>query len=291
MSNVIIVGAPRSGTNMLRDMLIKLDGVETWPCDEINYIWRHGNISYPSDCFTPEMATPEVKSYIKRQFDSFRVKSNADVIIEKTCATTLRVGFVNEVFPEAKYIHIIRDGADAVGSAKLRWTANLDIPYLMKKVRYVPISDLPYYAIRYAWNRLVKLFSKNRTLSYWGPQLDNMKELTSGFSVFEICALQWKVCVSRSRKELEQYDPRRVYTLKYEDFVANPTEEFVKLSKFIGKIPSAETVKKVVGSTSSKSVGKGRSQLDTKEAKKVNDIISEELKLYGYLPLDKDNDI
>jgi len=39
MSNtdIIIVGAPRSGTNMLRDVLTSFDGVCTWPCDEINY--------------------------------------------------------------------------------------------------------------------------------------------------------------------------------------------------------------------------------------------------------------
>ena len=40
---VVIIGAARSGTNMLRDVLVKLPGVGTWPCDEINYIWRHGN--------------------------------------------------------------------------------------------------------------------------------------------------------------------------------------------------------------------------------------------------------
>ena len=43
----MIIGAARSGTNMLRDVLTSLDGVDTWPCDEINYIWRHGNIRWP----------------------------------------------------------------------------------------------------------------------------------------------------------------------------------------------------------------------------------------------------
>ena len=32
------------GHNMLRDVLTKLPGVATWPCDEINYIWRHGTV-------------------------------------------------------------------------------------------------------------------------------------------------------------------------------------------------------------------------------------------------------
>ena len=66
---LIIIGAPRSGTNMLRDLLTELPGVGTWPCDEINYIWRHGNVQYPSDEFIPHMATPRIRKYIRKQFD------------------------------------------------------------------------------------------------------------------------------------------------------------------------------------------------------------------------------
>ena len=45
--DVVIIGAPRSGTNMLRDVLTSLPGFATWPCDEINLIWRHGNRDLP----------------------------------------------------------------------------------------------------------------------------------------------------------------------------------------------------------------------------------------------------
>jgi len=53
---IIIVGAGRSGTNMLRDLLAQLPEFSTWPCDEINYIWRHGNRGFETDEFTREMA-------------------------------------------------------------------------------------------------------------------------------------------------------------------------------------------------------------------------------------------
>jgi len=55
---IIIIGAARSGTNILRDTLTQLPSITTWSCDEINYIWRHGNINYPSDEFPVELATP-----------------------------------------------------------------------------------------------------------------------------------------------------------------------------------------------------------------------------------------
>ena len=81
---VIIVGAPRSGTNMLRDILTSFDNIATWPCDEINYIWRHGNMFYPSDEIPAQNATDQVKKYILGSFDSIHKKYNADILIEKT---------------------------------------------------------------------------------------------------------------------------------------------------------------------------------------------------------------
>ena len=66
--NIIIIGAPRSGTNMLRDVLTSINGIETWPCDEINYVWRHGNVFYPSDEIPVENASPAVKRYIQKSF-------------------------------------------------------------------------------------------------------------------------------------------------------------------------------------------------------------------------------
>ena len=37
-NTVIIIGAPRSGTNILRDTLTSLSNVGTWGCDEIPYL-------------------------------------------------------------------------------------------------------------------------------------------------------------------------------------------------------------------------------------------------------------
>ncbi|MFV8463419.1 sulfotransferase family protein [Vibrio campbellii] len=282
MKPIIIIGAPRSGTNMLRDMLAQLDGVETWPCDEINYIWRHGNTRHPSDAFTKEMASPYVKKFIREEFYKFNKASNSDFILEKTCANSLRVSFVDTIFPEAKYINIVRDGTDAVGSAKLRWTAKLDIPYILKKIKYVPKTDIPFYAIRYLGNRVAKFFSKEGKLSYWGPLLDAGVLSNANLSIFEVCAIQWKECVVKARQQLSFIDSDRVYTLRYEDFVASPQEEFLKLAEFIGKKPSLSVVESVVGNTSSKSVGKGRREIDFRQKDRINEIIGDELSRYGY---------
>ena len=103
---VIIIGAGRSGTNMLRDALTALDGFETWPCDEINPVWRHGNINWPTDAIPPERAA-NPRAYIRRAFQRiWRETGKPCFVVEKTCANSLRVPFVDAVVPEAEYIHI-----------------------------------------------------------------------------------------------------------------------------------------------------------------------------------------
>lgn len=237
---MIIIGAGRSGTNMLRNVLSQLDGVVTWPCDEINYIWRHGNRDFPTDELQPSHATPAVASYIRSQFSSLIRSANLDrypseerIILEKTCANSLRVPFVDSALPEARYIHIVRDGRDVVSSAIQRWKAPLDIPYLIAKARFVPASDLPYYASRYFINRLVKLTSEESALSVWGPRFEGMSELAKNRSLPEVCAKQWIRCVELATSALKEMPDSKVFYLRYEDFVAEPVTTLESISRFL----------------------------------------------------------
>ena len=198
--NVVIIGAARSGTNMLRDVLTSLDGVDTWPCDEINYIWRHGNIRWPNDEIPAERATAQVSAYVNRAFYDIRRSTGAATIVEKTCANSLRVPFVQRIVPDARYVFIVRDGVDAAVSASQRWSAALDLPYLAKKTRYVPVSDLPYYASRYAAARVHRLTSRERRLSTWGPRFDGMDDALAQHDLLTVCGLQWQRSVELARE-------------------------------------------------------------------------------------------
>ncbi|MEN8170721.1 MAG: sulfotransferase [Pseudomonadota bacterium] len=279
---VIIVGAPRSGTNMLRDMLVELVDVETWPCDEINYIWRHGNVRYPSDEFSVGMAVPAVSAYIQKQFDKLADASNADVLIEKTCANSLRVGFVDQVIPNAKYIFIVRDGLDVVGSALERWQASLDVPYLLKKARYVPPTDLPYYATRYMMNHLYRLISRENHLAFWGPAMNDMDKLLEKYTLTEVCALQWKWCVDNAERDFASIPSQNVIRVSYEEFVQSPVSEFERMAEFIGK-DTPDSVKEYLrNNVHPSSIGKGRAALGKEQVESLRPLISDSLEHYGY---------
>lgn len=284
MQEVVIIGAPRSGTNMLRDVLCSLPDIATWPCDEINYLWRHGNASYPSDEIPKERANERVKAKVKRSFNWVSQEYNANYVVEKTCANSLRVPFVNEVIPNAKYVFIVRDGIDATGSAKLRWTAKLDIPYILEKVRFVPKADLPYYAGRYFWSRIYRTFSREKRLAFWGPALNDMQSILREHTLNEVCAIQWQQCVDKANQALMSMPEDKYIKVRYEDFVQKPAEELRRILVFLGyKELDEDLIASSVARVSSKSIGKGRAELDDNEVKSLEALVSETLKAHKYL--------
>ena len=279
---VIVVGAPRSGTNMLRDVLAGIESVATWPCDEINYIWRHGNVRHDSDELTPDMASPTIVHYIRQQFDWVADHYKAHTVVEKTCANSLRVPFVSQVMPDAKYIFIRRDGLDAVGSAMKRWKAELDISYLARKARFVPIVDLPYYGGRYLWNRIYRLVSRGERLAFWGPQLDDMQRLLEAHSLDEVCALQWQRCVDAAATAFDVMPQQRWLEVGYEDFVREPGCELARILEFLELNVSAEAQSDAVIGVRADSIGKGRAALDEAAVKRLESIVHPTLARYGY---------
>jgi len=283
MQTVIIIGAPRSGTNILRDILTRIPGIGTWPCDEINYIWRHGNLTYPSDEFTDSMARPEVCDYIQKSFRRIARSTGCQILIEKTCANSLRIGFVDRVFPEAQYIFIRRNGYDVVGSALKRWTAGIEPSYILQKARFVPIGDLPYYANRFIWNRLFRLFSDEKRVAYWGPQIRCMQEWQENCKLEELCAHQWVQCIDAASDALKRIPNERVCRIRYEEFVRSPAGVLAAILNFIGVSTDSISFESVTEDVNERSVGRGQSELGDEVMEKLLPIMGETLKRHGYL--------
>jgi len=61
------------------------------------------------------MARPKVVKNIRQAFEKYE-RTHGGVVVEKTPSNVLRIPFINEVFPEARYIHIYRNGYDSVSS-------------------------------------------------------------------------------------------------------------------------------------------------------------------------------
>ncbi|WP_051214134.1 sulfotransferase family protein [Maritalea myrionectae] len=258
---VIIIGAARSGTNILRDCLTGLEGFETWDCDEINPIWRHGNLTYPNDEIPVEKATENVKSYVRNQFIRlWKEKGRPRFVVEKTCANSLRVPFVHTIFPEAKFVFIVRDGIDVIASSKHRWKGELELPkfnYFYSKAKYAPKLDLPWYAASFIQSRIGLIAGNKKNLRSWGPRFEGMDGLAE-YSLEELCATQWVICVEKAMTDLHTVPNSNVHSLKYENLVSDPGIELEKISRFLEYTTAQKVVSDVAKQVRNNSVGKGK---------------------------------
>lgn len=279
---VIIVGAPRSGTNMLRDVLAGLPGIGTWPCDEINLMWKHGNRSVPHDELDATHARPKVTTYLRHRFDVFGRRSGLPVMVEKTCATSLRVDFAAAVFPDAKFIFIHRHGLDAAASTSKRWNATFDLRYTARKARYVPVSDVPAYAVGFARDRYLKWrtgASERDVTSWWGPRPHDYRTLQREHGLPDLAAIQWQRCVEASRRDLGGLGDS-VHRVAYEDFVTQPRAELSRILDFIGR-PDAMTPN-AVDDVRTGSVGRARNSLDDSTRVRLTAMLADDLEALGH---------
>ena len=278
---IIIIGAPRSGTNMLRDTLTKLPNCATWPCDEINYIWKHYHKSYKTDAFPESFANEKTRKYILNKFQWVSNKYNCHFVVEKTCANSLRVEYLHKLLPDAKFVFIYRNGLDVIGSSMKRWKASLELSYLVKKARFVPITDLPLYAFKYMWNHTYRSISREKRLAVWGPKFEGLEKLKDS-PLDEICAKQWKACVDASTKGAALIPSRHKTIVTYENFVASPKEELARIANDLGLEFNQNHIAFATSTVSKQSVNKGIHSLTKEQSQRLGNIIETTMQEHGY---------
>jgi hypothetical protein len=185
------------------------------------------------------------------------------------------------VLPGAKYVLITRDGLDAAASAMQRWDARLDLSYTAAKARFVPVSDIPFYGVRFLSGRLGRRSSPSgRVSAWWGPRPHDYRELMASHPLDELCAIQWQRCVDQSTAALDDLGDDRLHRVRYEDFVTDPGGHVRDLAAFLGI--AHEPPARVDGVVAS-SVGKGRSALGAEATSRLEGLVGSTLKELGYV--------
>lgn len=130
---VVIGGAPRSGTTLLRTLLGRHPAIASLP--ETTVFLRR--ISPPAE-IARRLGWPAAEiahwqrssrsqvAFIERLAAEVRARSGKPVWAEKTPLNVLRFGFARRAFPRAKLVHILRDGRDVACSLRHKPFAKLD---------------------------------------------------------------------------------------------------------------------------------------------------------------------
>lgn len=113
----LVFGCPRSGTSILGELIAFHPG--TLYSFEARKIWEAKDIPEgDSHRLTEAQATPAAIKRIRSVFrEQIEASTNPNIIaVEKSPRSTARIPFLRTVLPEAKLIHIIRDGRDTACS-------------------------------------------------------------------------------------------------------------------------------------------------------------------------------
>lgn len=239
-SPIFIIGAPRSGTTLLGKILSSSPSVTYF--EEPNVIWRYKNWKkHGHEEFSKDDATDDVKDFIRKNFSI-----NGSVFIEKTPANALRLDFIREIYPNAKFIFLYRNSEAVVKSMKKKWLyeddkngASLgdDIPFRQLRLqatrfKAVPFVDKPFY-FKTAINELMfQFFGKKR--SFWGPQYKNFMNDAKLGDIDYICHKQWNLLTSKMIDFSAGLPEESYFELTYEHLVKEPSHWVIKLANFCG---------------------------------------------------------
>lgn len=283
LAPIIIIGAARSGTKFLRDTLSQDASFKCVPYD-INYIWRIGNEHVPFDELDPANITPKMRRDIITQIykiAGIELHSANIRLIEKSVSNGLRVEFIEEIFPNAIYVHLVRDGRATIESAMRLWQAPADTGSLMRKLKDLPLSRYGYVF----WFALNYFGGKIRGRSggkVWGPRYKGIHQDVENEDLLTVVSRQWNETVLKASNSLAKIDASRVFEIRYEDLVSSE-EKLRDLAVFVGASDPQQILDVYKKTLQVGNTQKWRQTLDAKSIAKIEKHAKVALKRFGYL--------
>jgi hypothetical protein len=256
---VFLIGAPRSGTTFLGGSLSSIP-----------------TVSYHHEPIATKLASRYVYQglWSERKARRFyrlvyrtllRAHLNGDqTFVEKTPRNSYLVAFLHRAFPDARFIHIIRDGRDAALSySKKPW-----LQAAMAGSGRVSPGGYP----------------NGPTPRYWvEPERRHEFETTTDI---HRCVWGWKRHTESALASGRALPASLYHELRYEDLVREPVREGERILDFLGLSrhdASRSRFLDAVGKADPSSIGGWRRELDDAAVRQIEAEAGELLKQLGYL--------
>jgi omega-hydroxy-beta-dihydromenaquinone-9 sulfotransferase len=162
-----------------------------------------------------------------------------------------RIGFLNEIFEDAKFIHIIRDG---------RAVANSLLHVSFWRGWYGPQG----------WRAGLLSAEDQATWESYHR------------SFVALAALEWQIQMRAIDAAREKLDPKLFYEVKYEDFCRQPLETYRQVLEFAELPESAELERQVKAASIESTSNRWRDDLTPGQQAILDDLLREDLRRYGY---------
>lgn len=223
---VFIVAAPRSGSTLLFETLAQHRGL--WTVGDESHRQFEGipalrpNKENQSNRLTAALATPEVAARLTQALAADLVDCDGRMaarmpegaapavlrFLEKTPKNAIRIPFLLEVFPDARFIFLYRDARQNLSSLLDSWRSR----------RYVTYARLPGWRSEQPWSHLL--------VPGWQQFI--------GRPLAETVAYQWVVTNQIIADDLQALPRERWCTVEYDRFLADTAGELERLCRFAG---------------------------------------------------------
>jgi len=189
-----------------------------------------------------EDATLEARKYVDRIIRNHLLLFNKPRFLSKSTSNSLRIGFLNELYPDAFFIHIIRDG---------RAVANSMRAGRIKHEKKFNGALVP------GWREIIDL------------------------PMVESCGLHWKKTMECILKSTAKLSKERYMEVKYEDFVVKPKEILTRVGNMCGLKWNNGQLDNI-GSDLENRNYKWRDKFTLSEIETLNSILGDLLRKLGY---------
>ena len=211
---IFVIGAPRSGTSLLFRILATARGVAHYP-GEAHEIWERDHHpalrGWDSNVLTADDLTEDSARRIRRSF--YLVTGSRKRLIDKTPRNSFRIGFVDALFPDARYVFLQRDGRENINSLITAWRTPRYRTYRLPEPHAIPgVPDENWW----------------KFVLYPGWRSDDHGPLEA------VCAAQWVHSNEAALADLATIPKERWVGIRYEDLLATPEEEVTRLARFLG---------------------------------------------------------
>ena len=257
---VFITGCGRSGTSILGQALSFHPAVRY--LREPRYLWqtwypetdlgtakavsRNGRLVLDeSDC------RPEHNTRLRRFFYLETVLTGKKRLVEKLPENNFRLSFLHAIFPDAYFVHIMRNGIEVARSIE-RWGSSW------------------YGAGEYKWHELAALARK-------GDQHTDLPALCS--TIFERGLLEWRLSLEAAAAFIKRTPEARYLETTYEALLTDPTSVLETIERFVGLEPSEEVHSFVRDNIGRRSLKLSSDHLTVNGRKLAGDMLEE----LGYL--------
>lgn len=278
---LFIICAARSGSKYLRNLLAASPEVAAVRFD-VNFLWRRGQESRPDDALTEAPGARIANDIRERLIGLSRWSPTGQnrIVVEKSVSNSLRVPFIASLFPEARFVHLIRDGRAVVESARRMWMQAPEPGRLLGKLAGLQLADWRY-GLWFARNQLRRLRPGAAGLPIWGPRYPGIEDDLRTRDLTAICTRQWLECVSRASIALDAVPPRLSFNLRYEDLVRSG-QTLRALCRFAGIADPAPVMAAHERDTATGNVDRWRSRLSAADRARIESTAGEWLQRLGY---------